>query len=438
MIRRNTGRPGTAATAARRRGRTPQSRSRPRPEGDLEGLGHPHLAPPGWTIGRPLREFLTEGPLSVPEAVAVSLATLSALAALHRAGRAHGGVSEDSVGVAVDGWVRLAASAARDDHASAERDVRETGRLVCRLLGARVEEDGGVSLSWAEKISPALVTVARSLARGGPRCSADEAWTALREAAGYWGSEPQLVGALAELADRVAGATGVERAVTRVMVGPPLGTESAVPERREDPSRQVLPAVVSELSVPHVSLPRPQLRAPRPGRRFFLVVAAALLVGLVAGAAAGTRALLLRARPAAAAPAAKVEHPAAPAASSGRPSGLYAQTPDAAVSMFFELVREHRLNQAALLWKLKMAAAVDLPSRFGGISGIDLRRDQTVAEDDRLGIATVEVDWVETHTDGSTREYIGEIYTDTGPVLWRWDSWRVQQVAGDGGDGGGG
>jgi hypothetical protein len=98
-----------------------------------------------------------------------------------------------------------------------------------------------------------------------------------------------------------------------------------------------------------------------------------------------------------------------------------------------------------------MAGAVDLRTRFGGLRQVQLVQNRLLAEDDSLGIATVAVDWIETGADGQTGEYSGMIFTDTGPYLWRWDSWRISQVlptppaappppslGGSGGSGGGG
>jgi hypothetical protein len=459
MIRRSPGRSRRAPTLARRRGRT-APRPSSKPENHLDGAGHPHLAPSGWAVGKPVREFLTQGPLPTAEAVAVTLAVLSALGSLHREGRVHGGVSEDAVGVAADGWVRLAAAAAGDGSGGRADDLHGTGVLLCRLLGVGTEDNPRLPSAEAERTAPALVALARSLARRPELWSAEDSWSAVKEAAGYWGAEPQLVHALAALAERVEGATAIERAVTRIVIGPPLRTEPpapvheprsiALPEldlrawlarRPRLPSRDSLPSVPSLPSLPSL----PQLSAPavyvprvpvaRPGRRFLIFGTAALLVGLLVGGVAGAHSALTRPRPAAAAAPAHPKHSAPPA----QPAGLYAQTPSAAVSMFFQLVRDHQLDRAALLWKPKMAASVDLASRFSGITSVDLRRSDTVAEDDSAGIATVEVDWVETHADGSTHEFIGEIYTDTGPVLWRWDSWNVHEVVADGsGSSGGG
>lgn len=450
MIRPSPGRTRSAAALSRRRGRTAPRLPVPRDD-RLDGTGHPHLSPAGWKLGKPVRDFLTEGPLPTAEAVAVTLAVLSALGAVHRAGRVHGGVSEDGVGVAADGWVRLAAETAGDDRRGRDGDLRDTGVLLCRLLGVPPEPRAGQPSGQAERAAPALVAVARSLARGGGLWSAEEAWTAVKDAAGQCGSEPQLVRALAGLADRVEGATPIERAVTTIVVGPPLRAEppplprgrpafSLSLPRLRLPDLPVLPeAVAPRISTPKVSAPRLALpampRVPRPsGPQILFVASALLIVGLLVGGVAGARAALSRPRTAVAAPAAKPRNPSAPA----RPAGLYAATPTAAVTMFFQLVRDQKLDQAALLWKPKMAADVDLRSRFSGITAIDVRRADTVAEDDALGIATVEVDWVETHADGTTAEYIGEIYTDTGPVLWRWDSWHVREVAPDAAGGGNG
>jgi len=432
MIRRSTRRSQRAQTIARRRGRTAPRPPRPSDE-RLAGTGHPHLAPVGWALGRPVRDFLIDGPLPTGEAVAVSLAVLSALAGLHRAGRIHGGVSEDSVGVASDGWVRLAAEAAGDDRRGRAGDLSDTGLLLCRLLGAGPQDTPNLPSSEAEKTAPALVAVARSLARGDRPWSAEEAWAVLKEAAGYWGSEPQLVHALAALSDRVEGASPIERAVTKIVIGPPLRAEP--PPELKEPRSFALPELgLSRLlelrpSLPAMSLPTlPPLAAPpRPGRRFVTLAIIALLAGLLIGAATGARAALRPRETAAAAPAKPKQAAVSPAAP--RPEGLYAQTPSAAVSMFFQLVQEQKLDQAALLWKAKMASEVDLVTRFSGITNIDLRRADTTAEDDSAGIATVAVDWVETEADGSTHEYSGVVYADTGPVLWRWDSWTVQEVA---------
>ncbi len=378
----------------------------------------------------------------------MTLAVLSALGALHRAGRVHGGVSEDAVGVAADGWVRLATGAAGAARHGAAGDLRDTGALLCRLLGAPLEEGVAPPSGGAERTAPALVALGRSLASRRGSWSADEAWTAVREAAGFWGSEPELVRALADLAAR-AGGGPLEQAVARIVVGPPLRAEPPPPAaqasalhgpdlRRLFPLRPSLPALPSLPSLPEVRVPR----VARPDRRFLMLMALVLLSGLVAGGAAGLREAVQPSRTAAAARAAKPAHSTSQPAVQARPAGLYAQTPSAAVAMFFQLVQQQRLDQAALLWKPSMSAQADLRSRFTGVAAIDLRRDDTVAEDDRLGIATVVVDWVETDADGTTHEYAGEIFTDTGPVLWRWDSWRVQEVSpspsGNGGDSEGG
>ena len=464
MIRRSTGRSRSSAGLARRPRRTaPPRRSRP-PENSLDGAGHPHLAPAGWALGKPVGEFLTGGPLPPAEGVAVILAVLSALAALHRDGRVHGGVGEASVGVAADGWVRLAAEAGRGTGRGRAGDLRDCGALLCRLLGVPAEADPSLPTPAAERTSPALVAVARSLAGGAALWSAEEAWTAVKDAAGHSGSEPQLVEALADLADRVGGATPVERAVTRIVVGPPLRAEPLPPVRQRHslvlpeidlgrlfqsrpalpslPARSSLPslpALASLPSLPEVAAPKlraPRLPKPRLGRRLAILAGAALLLGVLVGGAAGAHLAWPHPKAAAAATPPKTRRPAANAPA--QPAGLFAQTPAAAVSMFFQLVRDQKLDQAALLWKPKMASSVDLKSRFSGITSLDLRRDDTVAEDDSLGIATVEVDWVETHADGSVHEYVGEIFTDTGPELWRWDSWNVHEVTADTAGGGGG
>ena len=144
MIRRSPGRSRSAAALSRRRGRTAPRQPQPRPDNQLDGTGHPHLAPAGWNLGKPVRGFLTEGPLPTAEAVAVTLAVLSAAGAVHRAGQVHGGISEDSVGIAADGWVRLAADTARDGGRGQAGDLRDTGVLLCRLLGVPPELHPGL------------------------------------------------------------------------------------------------------------------------------------------------------------------------------------------------------------------------------------------------------------------------------------------------------
>ncbi|HEX6489663.1 MAG TPA: hypothetical protein VF137_12430 [Candidatus Dormibacteraeota bacterium] len=423
--------------------------ARERPVGldGVDGVGHPHLAPPGWEIGRPVSELASEAPLSTAQAVAVTLAVLSALGELHSQGQTHGHVSPSAVGVGTDGWVRLSVDAAESGERGAQGDVQDVGKLLCELMQVEVEPNPVLPGAPAEKAAPALVALGRKVASEPPAWSVDEVWVAIRDAAGFWGAEPQLVDALGELADRVAGTGPIERAVTRVIPGPPLRAEAppTAPEPGGDRHALTLPrisltkAVLPALPSPS-QVPLPKIASPRSvlASRFAKVAGAAVTGGILLGALAGALATHSGSARASAARRPIPKHVSVPAPA--KPASLYASSPDAAVSMFFQLVQQQKLDQAALLWKPKMAAAVDLQSRFGGITSIDLRRNSVAAENDQLGIATVAVDWLETDADGSTHEFSGVIYTDSGPLLWRWDSWRVNEVTapsnGDGGDGG--
>ena len=400
----------------------------------LAGFGHPHLAPAGWAVGRPLHEIARQ-PLTTAEATAVTLAVLAALEELHRTGRHHGGVGIGAIGVGLDGWVRLAAEQASVAGDAAE-DLRATGRLLCDLLGARAEAVPGTPATEAERSAPALVAVARRLARGSG-WSVSDAWSAVQGAAGFCGTEPQLVKALAALGDRASGGTEVERAVTRVMLGPPLaGRDAAAPPR------------------PRIERARLGLRLPQTASRWTALFGSLLLAGVVLGGGLA----LLAARPAAANASSPVStaHRAAgsgpanqkPAQTAAPFAGVDAQTPTAAVTTFFRLVQAQRLDQAALLWTSRMAGSVDLRSRFGGVQSITLQRDDAVATSLGQGSATVAIDWVETDSDGTVHEYSGTVYLASGPLVGRWDGGNgsvvVQAVApgapggagGDGGDGG--
>lgn len=380
---------------------------------------------------------------------------------MHRVGEVHGGISESAVGVGTDGWVRLSLDALGDKSRGPAGDIADTGALLCRLLGVDPYPAPHLPAAAAERAAPALVALGRKLARDTPQWTPEEVWVAVRDAGGFWGTEPRLVEALGALAERAEGATAVERAVARVFAGPPLRSEEPPEVGGAQASRlrpalprlslgravlPALPALSAAAAPPKPALPWLKLPARVPSSRLAKLGAAALAGGLLIGALAGVLGSAGGSARAAAAhrPAARRLPTRAPA--SAKPAGLFAETPTAAVSIFFQLVQQQQLDQAALLWKPKMAESVDLRSRFGGVGSIDLRKDDLLAEDDRLGVATVAVDWVETEADGSTHEYAGVIYTDTGPVLWRWDSWRVNEVVapppggggggGDGGDGG--
>lgn len=427
-----------------------QRRTRParrRPQGPapaahpLAGAGHPHLAPPGWSIGRRISELVRREPFTTAEATAVSLAVLSALGALHRAGRSHGAVGADTVGVGLDGWIRLSADRAVRGTGAAG-DVAATGRLLCLMLGIEAEPRPGRTPD-AERATPALVAVARRLASGGSGWSAEAAWTAVHDGAGLCGTEPQLVKALAELGARAAGRTEIERAVTRVVLGPPLASEGAAAPTRRRLEAPMLPRPprLRHGVLPALSEAATQPRRLRPGTRLWTgLLLALVLCGAVAGGIAG----VLASRPAAARAAEPHSQAARPkAAAKPAAADQMAATPTAAVGTFFQLVQQQKLDQAALLWKPRMSSAVDLGSRFGGLRSVSLQRNDLLAEDGRLGIATVAVDWTEVDADGSTHEYAGDIYLSTGPQLWRWDSWSVQEVtpppaAAPGGGGGGG
>lgn len=345
----------------------------------------------------------------------MTLAVLAALEELHRTGRRHGGVGVGAIGVGLDGWVRLAADQA-SLAGSAAGDLRDTGRLLCDLLGVGTGAVAGAPAEDSERSAPALVAVARRLARG---CgwSASDAWSAVHGAAGFCATEPQLVKALAALGERARGRTEVERAVTRVMLGPPLASPDAAAPPRPRRERAKLGD-----------------RLPRTASRWTALLGALLLAGIVLGGGLA----VLAARPAAArasAPVSAAPHLTGPRPGAQRPAqapaplaGLDARTPAAAVVTFFQLVQAQRLDQAALLWTPGMAGSTDLQSRFGGVQSVTLQRDDPVAVDQGQGSATVAVDWVETDSDGTVHEYAGSVYLASGPLFWRWDGWNVSEV----------
>lgn len=403
----------------------------------LAGTGHPHLAPPGWTIGRPLSEIIAHDPLTTAEATAVALAVLSALGELHRRGKAHGAVGLDSVGVGLDGWIRLAADQARSRGGEAG-DLTAAGRLLCRLLEVPVEPAAGPTPA-AERSAPALVAVGRRLASSRAGWSADEAWSAVRAAAGTCGTEPQLVRALAGLGERAAGRGEIQKAVTRVVMGLPLGTPGAAAPERPRRGGPRLPRLHRAM-LPALSAP---VGRPLAGRlRKFAELGAALIV---AGALVGGFAGALSSRQTAA----QAKAPVAGQPRTPSPAVAGAQSPNDAVATFFQLVQQQKLDQAAALWTPQMSSATDLASRFGGVVSIDLRQNRLLGQSTSRGTASVAVDWVETDADGTTHEYAGLVFESSSQQHWRWDSWRVQEVAqsqpapppppsngGGGGDGG--
>ena len=392
-----------------------------------------HLAPPGWDLGKPLGELLEAGPFTAAEATAVMAAVLAALADLHAGGRAHGGVELDRVGLGGDGCVRLAENTGRR-RAAPSSDLRDAGRLLCLLLGIEAEEVPGKPTPAAERAAPALVALGRSLARGG-EWTAEGARLAVLDAAGLLGREPQLSRALADLSRRAAGESGAAGA-TRVVIGPPLGTESV------DGPPAAAPSLVAAVGALFTRVPElPSLDGswsrPRPWRRFGRFgapAAAAFLAAATLGALGGLALNRTGAAPAAAAQASPVRpvraQPAAPPSpAAAQPQSLQAATPDGAVSQFFALVQESNLDQAALLWTGDMSAQVDLATRFGGVQSVTLQRNDVVRRDSATGTATVAVDWIETAADGSTHEYSGQVTLASGPSGWRWTDWNVSEVA---------
>ncbi|HEY7199877.1 MAG TPA: hypothetical protein VIC57_06690 [Candidatus Dormibacteraeota bacterium] len=349
--------------------------------------------------GVPVRELRSAGPLSPALAVSVAVGALAGLAALHRAELAHGSLDEGSVRVAADGRVRLAGAAiAAGD---ARGDLTALGALLCAALDVPERPDD--ELRPAERSMPALVATARTMA------------------AGRYGSADAALVAVRSAADRLARAADSDR---RREVAPPPA---------EEPAPAPVPAAASR--------PRPPARSPVLLAALLLAAIALGGLGVVLGAATAHRTAPARsARASLPAPDATAtpEQPAAPAtpeasppdvappptAAPAAPSPSQPDAPDAAVSRFYQLVQEHRFDDALALWSPRMRATYppgeNLYQRFADTTSIYPVSDRVTQPGD--GSAVVAVDVIEVRG-GRTYHWVGSWY------LVRGSGWQLDQPA---------
>lgn len=161
--------------------------------------------------GVSLKTLLEPGRLAPMCAVAVAMAVLDAVAALHQVGLSHGSIHAGNVHIGPDGSVRLSdyCLAPRDGQTDSRlwaADIQAVGVLLCAMLGLPVDGDAARQRERTIAESP-LGLLARRMARGpGKRRSAYTAIDdrlALWEAAGRLATRRMQAAARARLAEMV-------------------------------------------------------------------------------------------------------------------------------------------------------------------------------------------------------------------------------------------
>jgi len=453
-------------------------------------LADPHLVPVRgavvegdavWVIsdldgGVPLDELLRSRPPSPPLAAAIGIDVLAGLAALQRAGLAHGALHAGNVHLGRDGRSRLGDYALRPRfRPGAERlgwgdprnDVMAAGILLCAALGIPPAPDGQ-ALRDAERTMPALVATARALAAGRGGRNASGALGAVRAAAGRL-ADPGLrrrelgglVGAVAPAAGTVPAAPVLDAARPWSGVppppdpGPPLPPEPTPPGPPPPepppppgpaPRPQPLPRPPASGPFPPppaaplapgpwsepAGRPAAARRPPLSGARLAGGVAVAVILAVAVSALAATLMRSAASRPAASpggAAAAATAAPSNAATPTPQPTAADdepgAASPDAAVSTFYQLVVQHDFDQAVQLWSARMREAYppdeNINQRFADTTSLRLRRHEVSSTGD--GTAVVSVDLLEVR-DGQTYHWVGSWY-----LVQQSSGWLLDQPA---------
>lgn len=282
--------------------------------------------------GVSLARLLELGPLTAPEAVAVTLELFAELRRQAADGRQGDAFGSREVLVANDGRVMLLPSATVPlDEGESGADVRAVGHLACAALGVSDHPGAPVALELTE---PELVVAARALAQGALGRSVDVAERGFR----------QRVWRLAEPAHVAESRLEVGRLVVKAESGG-LGRTAAPPA----PVRLAPPAAR-----------RPATPRRRPSG---LLTAATLVALLLAGVAfAGATRVGPRARPSA--------QPAPPAPVPATPAAPALAAPAAQLASALREVPDYGPAAAGAL--LGVTAAAGQPCQAGGTCAVEI------------------------------------------------------------------
>jgi outer membrane biosynthesis protein TonB len=355
--------------------------------------------------GESVRAMRSGGALPPARAAAIATEVLGGLGALHDAGLTHGTVHDGNVLVSRDGRVRLSDAALYP--ADRGRDLAAAGVLLCGMLGVLPER--GDEPADAERSAPALVATGRALAAGqyGTAASALEA---VRSAAPAQGPAPAPAPPPPPLP------------VPRPPTPAPVPAAAPAGSRRRRRLGLVALFLLAAAGLGGMLGVATAQRGGQPAS-----------AGLRPPAASATPVPIPTATPAptpapAEAPAETPEPPApapAPPAPAPPPAAPPApQTAEAAVSRFYQLVEQHRFDDALGLWSPRMRAnyppGENLYQRFADTTAISATRDQLSSSGDASAVVSVDVLEVRA---GQTYRWTGSWY------LVRSSGWLLDQPA---------